>query len=156
MNSMEMRPYDHGRPMLALAKDFGKEYVKAGFSMAKNFAIIGGIYQCSECGLEKLRAKTDLYNRCAYFMRAQCAFALRRLQRYGGMLHGGAFGAQRWPSRFAAFRHSCPLPALLTSVPFVPSILIILSGMERAAFMGGGCASFAAFSVVIDHFMKFS
>jgi hypothetical protein len=26
MNSMEMRPYDHGRPMLALAKDFGKEY----------------------------------------------------------------------------------------------------------------------------------
>jgi hypothetical protein len=65
MNSMEMRPYDHGtlpslyycniitrydhgRPMLALAKDFGKEYVKAGFSMAKNFAIIGGIYQCSE------------------------------------------------------------------------------------------------------------
>jgi hypothetical protein len=50
--------------MLALAKEFGKEYVKAGFSMAKNFAIIGGIYQCSECGLEKLRAKTDLYNRC--------------------------------------------------------------------------------------------
>lgn len=64
MNSMEMRPYDHGRPMLALAKEFGKEYVKAGLSMAKNFAIIGGIYQCSECGLEKLRAKTDLYNRC--------------------------------------------------------------------------------------------
>jgi len=65
MNSMEMRPYDHGRPMLALAKEFGKEYVKAGFSMAKNFAIIGGIYQASECGLEKIRAKTDLYNRRA-------------------------------------------------------------------------------------------
>jgi hypothetical protein len=64
MNSMEMRPYDHGRPMLALAKEFGKEYVKAGFSMAKNFAIIGGIYQVSECGLEKIRAKTDIYNRC--------------------------------------------------------------------------------------------
>ena len=69
MNSMEMRPYDHGRPMLALAKEFGKEYVKAGFSMAKNFAIIGGIYQASECGLEKIRAKTDLYNRRA---RARC------------------------------------------------------------------------------------
>jgi hypothetical protein len=65
MNSMEMRPYEHGRPMLALAKEFGKEYVKAGFSMAKNFAIIGGLYQFTECGLEKLRAKTDLYNRCA-------------------------------------------------------------------------------------------
>jgi hypothetical protein len=66
MNSMEMRPYDHGRPMLALAKEFGKEYVKAGFSMAKNFAIIGGIYQASECGLEKIRAKTDIYNRRAH------------------------------------------------------------------------------------------
>ena len=65
MNSMEMRPSEHGRPMLALAKEFGKEYVKAGFSMAKNFAIIGGLYQFTECGLEKLRAKTDLYNRCA-------------------------------------------------------------------------------------------
>jgi hypothetical protein len=32
----------------------------------------------------------------------------------------------------------------------------LVAGMERLAFVGGGCASFAAFSVVIDHFMKFS
>ncbi len=84
--------------------------------MAKNFAIIGGIYQCSECGLEKIRAKTDLYNRCVGFMLAVCSGVIDAAAPWRG-----ASRERFWRATLAV--QVCYCPTLFTSS--LPSAIIL-------------------------------
>ena len=93
------------------------------------------------CIIGESRVSLVLTLDCQSLTAAQCN---------GWVFHWSAVGAKRWSTRFGSTHAAIRPPATC-----LQSVMAV-AGMERAAFMGGGCASFAAFSVVIDHFMKFS
>ncbi|KAF2753944.1 Tim17-domain-containing protein [Pseudovirgaria hyperparasitica] len=49
-------------PLRQQLRQGAKEMGRASWSSAKNFGMIGGIYSGTECAIEKVRAKNDLWN----------------------------------------------------------------------------------------------
>lgn len=123
---------------------------------AKGFGAVGAIFAGSECVIEKMRAKHDMYNSV-----------------YAGCFTGGVLAARAGPqvgstipsspSSLFSSRDQLGYVALIS--PMYKSEILSRSKQALLLFpneaklalpqaMCAGCATFAAFSAMIDHFME--
>ena len=119
-----------GLPMREQFRRGFREIGTQSRSWGKNLMVIGAVFSCSECFVEKTRARTDRWNPI-----------------FGGCITGGvlaANGASAAPCRPSALaRH---LPGLTVHVHSSRSY-VCTAGPQAMAM---GCAGFAAFSAAID------
>ena len=121
-----------------------RQQVKRGFqevgsssrSWGKNLMVIGAVFSCTECFVEKSRGRTDRWNPV-----------------FGGCITGGVLAVRAAPTRETA--RPSPHASAPPRVP-VPDrrVLPCLAPDAQAGSgpqaMAIGCAGFAAFSYVID------
>ncbi|TNM84675.1 hypothetical protein fugu_008853 [Takifugu bimaculatus] len=112
------------------AREVLKDMGQRGMSYAKNFAIVGAMFSCTECIIESHRGKSDWKNAV-----------------YSGCVTGGAIGFRGMQQLYFN---------VLIQRYRVRNICLIINICLPAGLKAGvlGCGGFAAFSAAIEYYLR--